>query len=102
MTISAKELKKNMFGDFIAYLEKIGVGDPFSMDVWMDKAWNRLYTQFEKESDRAMFLHHLPLEAVESIVADKKKAQAERQAKGNGKTIQVPGLVSPEGQPLKK
>ena len=100
MSLSAKELKKTMFGGFIKFLDNIGVGDPFSMDVWMSKALDLLQKQYDEEVKINTFLAHMPLTAAEDLVK-RKKEQAQKGNGNRGGIVTGPTLVNPEGKPLK-
>jgi len=70
--MKAKELKELYFKDFINWLNRIGIGDHFSMDVWMMGVWNILRSQYEKEVQLSTFINSMKPDDLQKIVDEKR------------------------------
>ena len=82
--MKAQEIKEKFFKPFIDFLDKIGIGDHFSMDIWMSKAWDRLYEAFqESEKDNYAVNKYLTMMTVE----DARKFLAEKEKQERNKIV---------------
>ena len=84
--MGARDLKEKFFSSFIEWLDKKGYGDHFSLDVWMVKVWEVLYTQYIKEIEEQnnMFktIQKMSTPALKSIVKER-EGQEEKAKKDN-------------------
>jgi len=78
--MKAKELKEKVFDDFIKWLDKNGIGDHFSMDVWMSKVWDQYYNLFAEEMNTtnkvAQIMSKIPFEQLEKGYNVRKEQRA--------------------------
>ena len=90
--MTAEELKKQCFGDFLEHLKEKNIGDHFSMDIWMTKVWELLYGQFIEARKR-----HLQKDAVLQSMSEEdiKKAM---DFKKELKDLQKKKIISPDGK----
>lgn len=92
-----KDLKEQMFKDFIKWLEMKKIGDCFSNDVWAAKAFEILFEEYKESNKTHMildnFMRTVPIANLEMMLAQRKK---EQENKGNitklpEKKIIIPG-----------
>lgn len=108
--MKAKDIKEQLFGDFIKWLDDQGIGDHFSMDIWMTKCWEALYHQFVEKAkqteQQAMMINRAPLNVLEDVVKKKKDAQenAKKQQEAAKKKIEEERkkVVSEKNEGFKK
>ena len=100
--MKAKDLRTQVFGDFENWLVKqkvvvkefLGEQNPFSMDVWMNKVFDVLYAQYEREKQKEQIrANNLLLFSSEELrdMANL-KFQAEQRKKGEA-AQPAPGTV---------
>lgn len=92
--MKAQEIKKTVFQGFINWLNKVGVGDHFSMDVWMSKVFDALYQQYKQDCEvnqqTSNVLQQVPLDVLENTYKQRKLA------------VQEPAPVVPSSAPLQE
>lgn len=93
--MNARDLKEQVYGDFISWLNRSGIEDRcFSMDVWMSKTFDALYNQYkrerEMETQTMRVFQNTPIEVLEDIVTKRKEVE-KAQKKSEKPLILVPG-----------
>lgn len=46
--VSALDLRKKAFGDFMDWMKENGIDDPFNADVWASKVFDALYQEYRQ------------------------------------------------------
>ena len=97
------DLKQQMYGHFMKWMEIKKMGDPFSNDVWANKSFDRLFAQFEEEVKNNRFfenfMNNVPDDILDNILKLRKEHKEKNKAAGKitqmpKKKIIVPGSKS--------
>jgi len=83
------DLKKQVYGNFIAWLEEVKIGDCFSNDVWAAKIFDKLFQSYQEmgkaNNIKNQFVNEVSEEELENILGKKKAfriaAEKEKQEK---------------------
>lgn len=91
--MKAQELKEKLFGEFLKWLDKSGIGDHFSMDVWMTKCWEKLFGMYMDDvRNSELFttnLKKLPLNVLKEFCDAKEKQENEIKEKQKGNIVDI-------------
>lgn len=74
------DLKQEYYGDFLGFLKKIKMEDPFSNDVWADKIFDKVYAKYLKACEASgainQFITTIGIPELEGLLKQKKEQVA--------------------------
>jgi len=83
--MKAEDIKKTLFEGFLKWLEETKMGDHFSMDVWMTKAWDHLFAKYVEDAKgtiaSARALDNLSTQAIEGYIKGRKTKEEQDKKK---------------------
>lgn len=78
---AVNDLKKQVYGEFIAWLEVQKLGDMFSNDIWASKLFDRLFQVFQQSKQsvdmKNQLINSLQDDELKAILSDREKAREE-------------------------